>query len=172
MDEANSIKTTETEHGVVCRWLNSNGYGFCVGTQEAYFRTPSGVANVRYCEDEVINLTMVASKSDNLCYVYLNSILAGAVAMPKGTGSGFTINSPFVFNSKYCDFDFYRFRIYELGLTMPQVIHNYLSDMHSIALYDQNQITNPLDPTALSYDLLVKYNKDHPDTPTMPYAVW
>ena len=175
MDEANSIKTTESRKGVVCRWLagdDDSDVGFCIGTQEAYFRTPSGVVNVRYCENEVINLTMVASKTDRLCYIYLNGILAGAVAMPTGTASGFTVNTPFIFNSNFCDFDLYRFRIYELGLTMPQVIHNYLSDMHSIVLYDQNQITNPLDPTALSYDLLVKYNKDHPNTPTMPYATW
>ncbi len=175
MDEANSIKTTESRKGVVCRWLAGNDdsdVGFCIGTQEAYFRTPSGVANVRYCEDEVINLTIVASKTDRLCYIYLNGILAGAVAMPTGTGSSFTVNTPFVFNSDYCDFDLYRFRIYELGLTMPQVIHNYLSDMHSIVLYDQNQITNPLDATALSYETLVKYNKDHPGAVTMPYATW
>jgi hypothetical protein len=139
MDEANSIKTTESHNGVICRWLGGNtdaDFGFCIGTQEAYFRTPSGVTNVRYCENEVINLAMVASKTDNLCYIYLNGILSGAVAMPTGTGSAFTINSPFTFNSDYCDFDLYRFRIYELGLTMPQVIHNYLSDMHSIVLYD------------------------------------
>ena len=175
MDEANSIKTTESNHGVICRWLVGNDdadFGFCIGTQEAYFRTPSGVANVRYCEDEVINLSMVVSKTDHLCYIYLNGILAGAVKMPTGTGSSFTINQPFVFNSNFCDFDLYRFRIYELGLTMPQIIHNYLSDMHSIVLYDQNQITNPLDPTALSYDLLVKYNKEHPEHLTMPYATW
>ena len=175
MDEANSIKTTESNKGVVCRWLAGNDdsdVGFCIGTQEAYFRTPSGVVNVRYCEDEVINLTMVASKTDRLCYIYLNGILAGAVAMPTGTGSSFTINTPFVFNSNFCDFDLYRFRIYELGLTMPQVIHNYLSDMHSTVLYDQNQITNPLDPTALSYDALVRYNREHPGSVSMPYATW
>ena len=73
---------------------------------------------------------------DNLCYIYLNGILSGAIAMPVGAGSSFTINSAFEFNSEYCDFDLYRFRVYELGLTMPQVIHNYLSDMHSIVLYD------------------------------------
>ena len=92
--------------------------------------------------------------------------------MPTGTGSSFQIGSAFQFNSEYCDFDLYRFRIYELGLTMPQVIHNYLSDMHSITLFDQNQITDPLDPTALSYELLVKYNQDNPDMLSMPYATW
>mgnify|MGYP007070133440 CR=1 FL=1 len=55
---------------------------------------------------------------------------------------------------------------------MPQVIHNYLSDMSNIQLYDENQLTDALDDTALSYDLLVQYNKDHPDNVTMPYATW
>jgi len=53
---------------------------------------------------------------------------------------------------------------------MPQIIHNYLSDIHSIKLYDQNQLTSQ--PTKLSYDLLVRYNEEHPDEVTMPYAVW
>lgn len=172
MDEENTIKEADTSSGVVIRWLNDNGLGFCVGTQEAFFRTPSGIANVRYCEDEVINISMVLSKTDNLCYIYLNGVLSGTVAMPTGTGSSFTINSPFTFNSEYCDLDLYRFRIYEVGLTMPQVIHNYISDMHNIKLYDQNQITDPLDPTALSYNLLVQYNKDNPEHLSMPYATW
>ena len=92
--------------------------------------------------------------------------------MPTGAGSSFSINSAFAFNSDYCDFDLYRFRVFEVGLTMPQVIHNYLADMHSIRLYDQNQITDPLDPTALSYNLLVQYNETHPEDLTMPYATW
>ena len=172
MDEKNSFKTVETEKGVVLKWLNNDNYGFCIGTQEAFFKTPSGVANVRYCEDEVINIAMVVSRTDKVCYIYLNGILSGAADLPTGTGAAFTINSPFVFNSNFCDFDLYRFRIYELGLTMPQVIHNYLSDMHSIVLYDENQLTDPLDDTALSYNLLVDYNKKHPENLTMPYATW
>jgi hypothetical protein len=119
MDEENTVKEADTSSGVVIRWLNDNGLGFCIGTQEAFFRTPSGIANVRYCEDEVINISMVLSKTDNLCYIYLNGVLSGTVAMPTGTGSSFTINSPFSFNSDYCDLDLYRFRIYEIGLTMP-----------------------------------------------------
>lgn len=172
MDEEHTVKREDTRSGVVVRWLNDSGYGFCIGTQEAYFKTPSGIANVRYCEDEVINISFVASRTDHLCYIYLNGILSGAIAMPVGAGSQFNINTPFEFNSEYCDFDLYKFRVYELGLTMPQVIHNYLSDMHSIVLYDQNQITDPLDDYALSYELLVDYNEEHQDAPSMPYATW
>ena len=172
MDADNTVKTEDISSGVVVKWLNDSQYGFCIGTQEAYFRTPSGIANVRYCEDKVINLSFVISKTDHLCYVYLNGILSGVTALPTAAGSYFNIKAPFEFNSDYCDFDLYRFRIYQTGLTMPNIIHNYISDMHNTKLYDQNQITEPLDPTALSYNLLLNYNREHPDALSMPYATW
>ncbi|MBQ9657418.1 MAG: hypothetical protein IJV31_01450 [Clostridia bacterium] len=82
------------------------------------------------------------------------------------------MNVPFEINSNYCDFDLYRFRVYQDTLTMPDVIHNYLSDLHSIKLYDENDLARLTDPTELDYDRLVKYNKEHPGNQTMPYAVW
>jgi len=45
-------------------------------------------------------------------------------------------NIPFLMNSDYCDFDLYKFRVYNMALTMPEVIHNYLADIKSITLYD------------------------------------
>ena len=71
-----------------------------------------------------------------MLYIYLNGILSGANKLPNQASGYFQIDSPFVFNSDYCDVDLYRFRIYETSLDMPDVIHNYLSDIHSIALYD------------------------------------
>ena len=173
-DEAHQIKEIETEEGIVVKWLNSNNYGLCLGTQEAYFSTPSGVVNVRYCEDEVINISFIVDKDTHLCYIYLNGILSGAVDLPDNTISGnqFLMEAPFVINSNYCDFDLYRFRVYQLGLTMPNVIHNYLSDLHSIVLYDQNNLTRALDPTELDYDALISYNEEHPGALSMPYAVF
>ena len=172
-DEEHQLKEVETENGIVVKWLNNNGYGLCLGTQEAYFSTPSGVVNVRYSEDEVINISFVVDIVTHLCYIYLNGILSGAVNLPMNTaGNQITMNTPFVINSNYCDFDLYKFRIYQTGLTMPNVIHNYLSDMHSIILYDQNDLTRALDPTELDYDSLVQYNEEHPEALTMPYAVF
>lgn len=175
MDEENVEKSYKTEEGVICKWMNDNNQGFVIGSQEAYFRSPRGIVNVRYKEDEVINLTCVISKKEEnktgLVYIYLNGILSGADALPS-QGGAFRITSPFVFNSNYCDIDLYRFRVYKTDLTMPQVIHNYLSDMHNIKLYDQNQLTQTRTPTALDYNLLVAYNENHPGEQTMPYAVW
>jgi hypothetical protein len=111
--------------------------GLCIGSQEAYFRSPRGIVSVRYKEDEVINISVVVSKDDGLVYIYLNGILSGADSLPAAGGTGaFVIQNNFRINSNYCDVDLYRFRIYQYGLTMPNVIHNYLSDIHNIALYD------------------------------------
>ena len=173
MDEENVEKTYETTTGVICKWMNDSNYGLVLGSQEAYFRSSRGIISVRYKEDEVINISCVISKTDGLVYLYLNGILSGADSLPPAGQTGqFTINSPFTFNSEYCDVDLYRFRVFQSGLSMPDVIHNYLSDMHSIKLYDQNQLTDALDPTQLSYELLVRYNQEHPDELTMPYSVW
>lgn len=169
MDE-NVAKEWEKVEGVVCKWMTGN-FGLCIGTQEAYFASPRGVVSVRYKEDEIINISVVISKTDHLCYIYLNGILSGADSLPPADAQGaFNINSNFVINSDYCDIDLFRFRVYQGGLSMPQVIHNYLSDIHSIVLYDQNQLTSA--PTKLSYTKLLEYNTNHPETPTMPYATW
>ena len=177
MDEKNVVKNYELTDGVICKWINGNEYGLVIGSQETYFHSPRGVISVRYKEDEVINLSCVIEKGTptktGMVYIYLNGILSGADALPPADDTGhFTITSPFVFNSEYCDIDLYRFRIYQTKLSMPDVIHNYLSDMHSIVLYDQNQLADDLDPTQLSYTALTQYNAKHPEALTMPYSVW
>jgi len=164
-------KSYKTEEGVICKWMNNNNEGLVIGSQEAYFRSPRGIVSVRYKEDEVINISVVISKSEGLVYIYLNGILSGADSLPS-QGGAFRITSPFLFNSKYCDIDLYRFRVFRTGLTMPEVIHNYLSDLHNITLYDQNQLTEARTPTCLSFDLLKEYNENHPGALTMPYAIW
>ncbi len=160
MDEAHSIKKTEFEKGVCFKfWDADTKQGLFVGTQEAYFKTPDNTVSVRYKEDDIINLTITAGYQD-LLSIYLNGILSGAVSIGE---NGFTLNTTkFEINSKYCDIDIYKLRVYENNgkpLTMPQVIHNYLSDEHNLTLYDQNQLTKDDDPTALSYKKIVAYNE-------------
>jgi len=174
MNDAKTIQETNITTGVICKWLNANGEGFVIGTQEAFFQSPEKLVSVRYKEDEVINIGFVISADDSLVYIYLNGILSGATTLPPLTSASpsFTIASDLVFNSTYCDLDLYRIRVYTSGLTMPQVIHNYLSDLHDISRYDQNQLTLTTNPYVLSYDKLVEYNKQHPEEPTMPYMTW
>lgn len=160
MDEANSPKITEHEKGVCFKYYDEQTkQGLFVGTQEAYFKTPDTTVNVRYKEDEIISLTITA-EAGGLLSLYLNGILSGAVSIGN---NGFTPNTnKFEINSKYCDFDIYKLRVYRgtniKPLTMPEVIHNYISDIHDLTLYDQNQLTKDDDATALSLGKIKAYN--------------
>lgn len=161
MDEEHSVKITEYEKGVALKfWDSDTKQGLFVGTQEAYFKTPDNTVSVRYKEDDIINLTITAGYHDLLC-IYLNGILSGAVNIGN---NGFTPNTTkFEINSKYCDIDIYKLRVYEATgkpLTMPEVIHNYISDEHDLTLYDQNQLTKDDDATALSYKKILAYNEE------------
>jgi len=175
MDEKNSEKVIKNTEGVCFKILgDSPAYGLCIGTQEAYFRSPEGVTSVRYKEDEIINFSVVVSSSEKLASIYLNGILSGSLNL--GANSSFNIGNQIEINSEYCDIDIYKIRFYRYGLTMPEVIHNYISDIHNITLYDQNQLTKDDDPTLLSYKKLVEYNarmleEGNTDALTMPYAV-
>jgi len=171
MEESNTTrKIVETENNVVFKYLNSNNEGFCIGTQEAYFNTAGKTVNVRYKEGEIINITFVVDKAKDTLSIYLNGILSGAVNLT-GIAAITMENIPFKINSNYCDFDLYKFRIYTIALTMPEVIHNYLADIKDINLYDENQLTDVNDATKLSYAKLVQHNIDHPDNLTMPYVL-
>ena len=171
MNEANTTKKiVQTEKYIAMKYLTNNGLGFAVGTQEAYFSTAGQVVNVKYKENEIINITFVVDNATDTLNIYLNGILSG-VADLNGI-SAFTMeNIPFEINSEYCDFDLYKFRVYPIALSLPDVIHNYIADIKDLSLYDENQLTDINDDTILSYQQLLKYNRDHPDDPTMPYMV-
>lgn len=171
MNETNTTKKfVQTEKYIAMKYLNSNGLGFAIGTQEAYFSTAGQVVNVKYKENEIINITFVVDKSADALSIYLNGILSGVANL--SAVSSFTMeNIAFEINSNYCDFDLYKFRAYPIALSLPDVIHNYIADIKDLTLYDENQLTDINDDTVLSYAELIKYNRDHPDDPTMPYCV-
>ena len=176
MNEAQSTKETISDKGVCFKYFDNAGYGFCIGTQEAFFKSRAGVANVRYKEDEIINLSFVIAGGDNqhILYIYLNGILSGAINLTRNSGVESINANSFEINSTYCDFDLYKLRVYSTYLSMPEVIHNYLSDMRNIDLYDQNQLTDPRDPTSLMYTKVLSYNeaiKEEYAAVTAPTAV-
>ena len=171
MNEKNTVrKEVSTEKNVALSYLNPDKNGFVIGTQEAYFNLGGSVVNVRYKEDEIINLSFVVDRKSNSLSIYLNGILSGVI----NTSSILPVSMnriSILINSEYCDFDLFKIRAYQLGLSMPEIIHNYISDIKNIDLYDENQLTEANNDTKLSYDKLVSYNNDHPDSPTMPYMV-
>ena len=170
MNEKNTTrKIVRSDKYIAFKYLNSTGNGFAIGTQEAYFKAGGKVVNVKYKEDEIINLSFTVDGGKRLS-IYLNGILSGVVNL---TGvAGFVMQEiPFEITSDWCDFDLYNFRVYPLVLTMPEVIHNYIADTKSVDLYDENQLTDANDDNKLSYKKLLTYNESHKDTPTMPYTV-
>ena len=170
MNEANTVKKiVRTNSDIAFKYLSGN-IGFAIGTQEAYFNTSGGTVNVRYAEDEIINIAFVFDKPQNQLSIYLNGILSGSLGLGK-VNSITMENIPFIITSTDCDFDLYRFRVYPLALTMPDIIHNYIADMKNISIYDENDLTDVNDDTKLSYTKLLDYNRQHPENPTMPYAV-
>ena len=66
MNEANTTrKIVIKDKYIAFSYLNNNGQGFAIGTQEAYFNTGSKVVNVKYKEDEIINIAFVIDKGHN-----------------------------------------------------------------------------------------------------------
>lgn len=171
MNEANTTrKEVRADKYIAFKYLNNENKGFAIGTQEAYFNVGGRVVNVKYREDEIINISFVIDKLRNQLSIYLNGILSG-VGDLSGTQAFSMLNTSFIISSEYCDFDLYRFRAYPLALTMPEIIHNYIADIKNIDLYDENQLTDINDDTKLSYDKLIAYNTTHAASPTMPYVV-
>ena len=180
MNEANTTrKIVRDDKYIAFKYLHTNQNqqtnqkevkGFAIGSQEAYFSVGGRVVNVKYREDEIINISFVIDKAKNQLSIYLNGILSG-VGDLSGVSGFSMVDIPFVINSDYCDFDLYKFRVYPLALSMPEIIHNYISDMKNIDLYDENQLTDINDDTKLSYQKLLAYNESHKNSPTMPYVV-
>ena len=173
--DPDSPKVLSTTKGIVLKYatLAEDNIGFGIGTQEAYFKTKGDIVSVRYKEDEIINLSFVVSSKSKKLFIYLNGILSGALNLD--SVDSFSIDSGYIeINSNYCDFDLYKARIYRstTEFTMPDVIHNYLSDEKNINLYDENQLTDISDGTNLLYSKLIEYNETHPNELSMPYAIW
>lgn len=145
-----------------------------LGTQETVLNY-GAVLNVRYKEDEMIQLSVVFDAKRNLIQMYLNGILSSA----QHFNNFINLNSQaegIEFNSKYCDLDLYNVRIYNGPFSLEDVVHNYIANLSGQArldAYEVNQIvthTEAGEPT-IDFNKMVAYNELHPDNPIMPYAV-
>ena len=167
-------REASTETGVFGSFYNQ-GVGFCLGTQEAFFKADNYIVSGRYREDEILNVTFVVdtyAETYPLLYVYLNGVLSGITMYSKGIS--FAANqSNISINSDYCDVDLYKVRIYKsTKLNSADVMHNYIADIKDPIQYDINQIVKTVDgvPT-IDYAKMLDYNNTHPDQTIMPYMV-
>ena len=159
-------------------------HGICIGAQDALFTNGVDTVNVAYVEDKIINLTVVYSHgngedggSNKLMSIYLNGMLTGVCrsTLDSNWNIGETNNINIVFDSQYCDFDLYKIRVYNQGLTLSSIVTNYMVDLKDPVGYDLSQLAvlnNSLNESQLVYSNMINYNNAHPDGYIMPYIIF
>ena len=160
----------------LCNYYDESGaVGFCLGTQDAFFKTNKSTLNVNYVEDRIINLALVFSKTEKLVSIYLNGVLSGSAYVTDT--SAFTVNNNYIiFNSDFCDVDLYKFRVYATGFSIANVLNNYSVDLRDTTMYAQStglsKLNSSISEYQLDYDSMLTYNTEHPDEYLMPYFVF
>lgn len=167
-------QTISTERSVIGSYFGSNR-GFCLGTQEAFFKSKENLVSAKYREDEIISLSIVIDKDDlqwPLMYIYLNGILSG-ISKYSSSDEFNTGISSLTFNSQYCDVDLYNIRIYKAKLYSQDIVQNYIADRKDAKMYKANKIiefkSNNI-PT-IKFSDMETYNENNPDETLMPYMV-
>jgi hypothetical protein len=150
--------------------------GFCLGTQDAFFSNGTDTVNVNFVENELINISFVYQHSLKQLYIYINGVITGVIKSSIDDGTSFFIdNTDFVFDSRYCDIDLYKLRVYQTDLNVNQIITNFAVDRKDIDLFDQRALAQEnlsLKEYQLSYDSMLDYNEKHPNAPLMPYIIF
>lgn len=168
-------KTVSSTDSVFASYYN-NAIGFNLGTQEGFFKTKeSAIVSGRYKENAEVSVTFVAeargTSSYPLVYMYINGEMVSIVNY--GTSDSFAAAaSELIINSEYCDVDVYSIRVYTVGLSQVDVVHNYIADKADALLYDMNKIVTYIDGAPmLSYLDLIEYNNKNPENLSIPYCV-
>ena len=158
-------------------------HGICIGAQDALFTNGVNTVNVSYVEDKIVNLTVVYSHGDGsnggsnkLMSIYLNGVLTGVTrsVLNDAWDIGNNDDISLIFDSKYCDFDLYKIRVYNQPLTLPTILTNYMVDLKDPVGYDLTQLAvlnNTINESQLSYESMIQYNEAHPDGYIMPYLI-
>lgn len=169
-----SVESVISASTALCNYYDGTN-GFCLGTQDAFFKTNVGTLTSNYVEDQIINLTLIYSKTKKLAYIYLNGVLDGAAQIPDT--NAFTIEkNAIVFNSDFCDIDLYKVRVYNIDFAVGEVLNNYAVDLRDVQLYNESNSLvrddDNLDSQVLDFDKMITYNQEHPDEYLMPYILF
>lgn len=152
---------------------NNKPIGFGLGPQDAFFSNETNTVNANYVEDQIINLAVVYSSSDKLMSIYVNGVLTGVIYSTRT--DAFTVDAPaIVFNSKQCDIDLYKFRMYNTDLSINEIVTNYAVDKRDVVMYDQNTLVNINNKKLFDFEEMIKYNESeaYADNPVMPYIIF
>lgn len=181
-DYVESITSTE---GALCNYFDTTGanVGFCLGTQDMFFKTNKSTLNASYVENRMVNLALVFQKysdeeNKGLVSLYLNGVLSGA-ALVNDKNAFQVVNDYLTFNSDFCDIDLYKFRYYFTKFEIAEVLNNYAVDKKDIIMYRQSTglVTqnDNIGESVLDFNKIVNYNLDKDNYEagryTMPYMV-
>lgn len=185
----NTVVTGSDDNPIITKEVSStdgvwgsyykNGIGFCLGTQETFFKSKNSTVSGRFKEDDLVHVSFVleapsaGGNNNPLLYIYINGINSGIGKYNIDTDSFASQCQSIDINSNYCDVDLYKVRVYQgAALTAQQVVRNYIADYADAELYDVNQICSYVNnvPT-VDYTLMCEYNNKHPDKPLLPYVV-
>lgn len=185
----NTVVTGSEDNPIITKEVSStdgvwgsyykNNIGFCLGTQETFFKSKNSTVSGRFREDELVHVSFVleapnaGGNNNPLLYIYINGINSGIGKYNIDTDSFASQCKSIDINSTYCDVDLYKMRVYQgNALTAQEVVRNYIADYADAELYDVNQICSYSNniPT-IDYTLMCEYNNKHPDNPLLPYAI-
>ena len=155
----------------------------CLGPQDGYFSNGINAVTVDYVEDEMLNITIVYDNGtgtdvygDNrLMKVYLNGMLTSVARSTSSTS--WTINNEnLIIDSKGCDIDLYKFRVYDRALGLNEILKNVAYDDTDIVAWDLSELytaNNDIgEDYQFSFNKMLTYNDNHPDDPIMPYILF
>ena len=144
-------------------------YGFCLGTQDAYFRLGDGTnVAARYKDEEILNVAMTVDAANQQMFIYINGVMSGMVGYERTSGALPIYAEKIEINSEYCDLDLYNIRIYEKVLTSKDIVQNYISSKKDLTLYNSNKLSAG---ETINLNELIEYNKNNPENATIPYMI-
>ena len=148
----------------------SQAYGFCCGTQDAFFRMSNGDnATVRYRDNNIVNISVTINAASRQICMYVNGIMSGMTKYDYDTASLPYGNRKLIINSNQCDLDLYNIRIYNKALTFNEITQNYIASKKDLQIYNENSFTTG---DTVSLSALIDYNTNNPANATIPYIVF
>lgn len=160
----------------------NNPLGIYFSPQDAMFCSGDETVSVDFIENQMLYLSFVytggsisnkTGGSERLLQVYLNGVLT---SIARCTNSdAWTINSDTIdFFSDTCDIDLYHIRVYDRGLSIPEIVQNYAFDLKNIKYWDQKNLYEnniEINDDVFSFSQMEIYNRNHTDAPLMPYII-
>ena len=147
----------------------TEAYGFCCGTQDAFFRMSNGdSAAVRYMDNEIVNISVTINAARKQICMYVNGIMSGMVAYKNSARLPIYANK-LILNSEHCDLDVYNIRVYNKALTSSEITQNFIASKKDMQIYKENNFSTG---DKVNLNELISYNNDNPDNATIPYMIF